>query len=91
MLVIKNIDKLNKVFIGRKYRVDKVYDINGSKTYHLQLKHITKGIVMMVDLDKIPTQLGKYKLKIFNKSDYLTIHELKDIQCVKDRLKNLIK
>ena len=91
MLVIKNINKLNKVFIGRKYRVDKVYDINGSKTYHLQLKHITKGIVMMVDLDKIPTQLGKYKLKIFNKSDYLTIYELKDIQCVKDRLKNLIK
>lgn len=91
MLTIKNIDKLSKVFVGRKYRVDKVYDINGSKTYHFQLKHITNGNVIMVELDKIHNKSGKYKLKIFNKSDYLTLIELSDMQYVKDKIKHLIK
>lgn len=91
MLIIKNIDKLRNVFIGRKYRVDMVYDFNSTKSYHFQLKHITTGNIIMAELDKIHNKNGKYKLKIFNKSDYLTIYDLKDMNCVINRLKCLIK
>jgi DNA integrity scanning protein DisA with diadenylate cyclase activity len=55
------------------------------------LKHITNSNVLIAQLDKVATAKGKYRLKLNNKSDYLTIKELNNPMDVRDKIKGLIK
>jgi DNA integrity scanning protein DisA with diadenylate cyclase activity len=56
-----------------------------------QLKHITNSNVLIAQLDKVATTKGKYRLKLNNKSDYLTLTELSDPSIVSNKIKHLIK
>ena len=89
MLKIKNLDRVNKWYVTRKYRIEAV--IGTSDVYFFQLKHITNSNVLIAQLDKVANARGKYRLKLNNKSDYLTIKELNNPMDVRDRIKQLIK
>ena len=89
MLRIENTNKVNKVYVSRKYRIEAV--IGTPDVYFFQLKHIVNSNVLIAQLNKVATTKGKYRLKLNNKSDYLTLNELSDMWIVIDRIKNLIK
>ena len=89
MLKIKNLSRVNKWYVTRKYRIEAV--IGTSDVYFFQLKHITNSNVLIAQLDKIATAKGKYRLKLNNKSDYLTLTELSDPSLVSNKIKHLIK
>ena len=88
MLKIKNLSRVNKWYVTRKYRIEAV--IGTPDVYFFQLKHITNSNVLIAQLDKVATTKGKYRLKLNNKSDYLTLDELSDRWIVIDSIKNLI-
>jgi DNA integrity scanning protein DisA with diadenylate cyclase activity len=89
MLRIENTNKVNKVYVSRKYRIEVV--IGTPDVYFFQLKHIVNSNVLIAQLNRDVTTKGKYQLKLNNKSDYLTLDELSDRWIVIDRIKNLIK
>lgn len=89
MLRIENLSRVNKVYVSRKYRIEAV--IGTSDVYFFQLKHIVNSNVLVAQLNKVATTKGKYRLKLNNKSDYLTLDELSDRWIVIDRIKKLIK
>jgi DNA integrity scanning protein DisA with diadenylate cyclase activity len=89
MLKIKNLSRVNKWYVTRKYRIEAV--IGAPDVYFFQLKHITNSNVLIAQLDKMATTKGKYRLKLNNKSDYLTLTELSDPSLVRNKIKHLIK
>jgi DNA integrity scanning protein DisA with diadenylate cyclase activity len=89
MLRIENANKANKMYVTRKYRIEVV--IGTPEVYFFQLKHITNSNVLIAELNRVATARGKYRLKLNNKSDYLTIKELNNPMDVRDRIKQLIK
>lgn len=89
MLRIENTNKVNTMYVGRKYRIEGV--IRTPDVYFFQLKHIVNSNVLIAELNRVATAKGKYGLKLNNKSDYLTIKELNNPMDVRDRIKQLIK
>jgi DNA integrity scanning protein DisA with diadenylate cyclase activity len=89
MLRIENANKANKMYVTRKYRIEVV--IGTPEVYFFQLKHIVNSNVLIAQLNRVATAKGKYRLKLNNKSDYLTIKELNNPMDVRDRIKQLIK
>jgi hypothetical protein len=89
MLRIENANKANKMYVTRKYRIEVV--IGTPEVYFFQLKHIVNSNVLIAQLDKVATAKGKYRLKLNNKSDYLTLTELSDPSFVSNKIKQLIK
>ena len=89
MLRIDNIQKINKKYVGRRYRVEVV--IGTPDVYFFQLRNISNSNVIIAQLNRIGTAKGKYRLKLNNKSDYLTIKDLKTPHIVRDRIKYLMK
>ena len=89
MLRIENANKANKMYVTRKYRIEVV--IGTPEVYFFQLKHIVNSNVLIAQLNRVATAKGKYRLKLNNKSDYLTIKELNNPMDVRDKIKGLIK
>ena len=89
MLRIENTNRVNKFYVSRKYRIEVV--IGTPEVYFFQLKHIVNSNVLIAQLNRVATAKGKYRLKLNNKSDYLTIKELNNPMDVRDRIKQLIK
>ena len=89
MLRIENANKANKMYVTRKYRIEVV--IGTPEVYFFQLKHIVNLNVLIAQLNRVATAKGKYRLKLNNKSDYLTIKELNNPMDVRDKIKGLIK
>lgn len=89
MLKIENLSRVSKWYVTRKYRIEAV--IGTPDVYFFQLKHITNSNVLIAQLDKVATAKGKYRLKLNNKSDYLTLTELGDPSIVSNKIKHLIK
>jgi len=89
MLRIDNIQKINKKYVGRRYRVEVV--IGTPDVYFFQLRNISNSNILIAQLNRISTAKGKYRLKLNNKSDYLTIKDLKTPHIVRDKIKELMK
>jgi hypothetical protein len=89
MLRIDNIQKINKKYVGRRYRVEVV--IGTPYVYFFQLRNISNSNILIAQLNRIATAKGKYGLELNNKSDYLTIKELKTPHIVRDKIKGLMK
>jgi DNA integrity scanning protein DisA with diadenylate cyclase activity len=89
MLRIENANNANKMYVTRKYRIEVV--IGTPEVYFFQLKHIVNSNVLIAQLNRVATAKGKYRLKLNNKSDYLTIKELNNPMDVRDKIKGLIK
>lgn len=88
MLTIENINKVNKFQISRMYCIEVI--IPTPYVYYFQLKNRVNANILIAELDREANQNGKYKLSLYNKSDYLTLKDLRNQSIVMDRIKHLI-
>ncbi len=89
MLTIENVNKVHQMPISRLYSIELI--LPTPYVYYFQLKNKVNQNIVIAELDREANQNGKYKLKLNNNSDYLTIKELKDKFNLLHRINGLMK